>query len=488
MKIADPKPLDISVNRTLLRRGEFFPATQATIERFRISLEWHGTALLIAGDIIAWCLAFIGTVALFPGSAGHDFFLWITPILGTSAFALIGGYDKRNDFLRAGFVSEAIIAILSASAVSMFVAYVFSAYNLNVKPSRAFIPVLFGFFSFGAIYVRRVYGFYFRRQWGTRALLVIGGGAEARGFYRSFTESGLNWSLDFIDPAGATAGKRIDGKGSPLVESNAMARLDSAPNRYAVVLLACDPSQLPSSILLQLIRLHVSKVPVVTLEAFHELRWERVSIDALGPKWLFEREFRLAHNSIYSYFKRLLDILSAAFALMILSPAMLVIACLIRLDSAGPAIFRQQRVGRYGSIFTLFKFRTMRLSSDQDIYTRKGDRRVTSIGRWLRRYRLDELPQLWNVLTGSMSLIGPRAEWVKCAEMYEKEISLYHMRHLVLPGITGWAQVKFKYGENKKDAVAKFEYDLYYIRNFSVHLDATIVLKTIYTMICGKGQ
>ena len=87
-----------------------------------------------------------------------------------------------------------------------------------------------------------------------------------------------------------------------------------------------------------------------------------------------------------------------------------------------------------------------------------------------------------------MSLIGPRAEWVKCAEIYEKEIPFYHLRHLVLPGITGWAQVKFKYGESKKDAVAKFEYDLYYIRNFSVLLDATIVLKTIYTMICGKGQ
>jgi lipopolysaccharide/colanic/teichoic acid biosynthesis glycosyltransferase len=125
---------------------------------------------------------------------------------------------------------------------------------------------------------------------------------------------------------------------------------------------------------------------------------------------------------------------------------------------------------------------------DEDIYTRKDDPRITPAGRWLRKLRLDELPQLWNVLKGDLSLIGPRAEWTRCAERYEQKIPFYHFRHLVKPGITGWAQVNYPYGESDEDAVQKLKYDLYYIRNYSLKLDAMIVLKTMQTMLFGKGR
>ncbi|MDQ1404547.1 MAG: hypothetical protein QOG55_176, partial [Acidobacteriaceae bacterium] len=123
-----------------------------------------------------------------------------------------------------------------------------------------------------------------------------------------------------------------------------------------------------------------------------------------------------------------------------------------------------------------------------DIYTREEDPRVTRVGRWLRKLRLDELPQLWNVLNGEMSLIGPRAEWVKCAERYENAIPFYHFRHLVKPGITGWAQVNYPYGESDRDAIEKLKYDLYYIRHYSLKLDAMIALKTVYVMLFSKGR
>ena len=135
----------------------------------------------------------------------------------------------------------------------------------------------------------------------------------------------------------------------------------------------------------------------------------------------------------------------------------------------------------------MFKFRTMWENNGSHPAT-EGDRRITRVGRLLRITRLDELLQIWNVLIGEMSLIGPRAEWVKCAEIYEKEIPHYHIRHLIKPGITGWAQVKFRYGENTSDAIEKFEYDLYYIRNFSSLMDLRIVIKTIHTMLCGDGR
>jgi lipopolysaccharide/colanic/teichoic acid biosynthesis glycosyltransferase len=123
-----------------------------------------------------------------------------------------------------------------------------------------------------------------------------------------------------------------------------------------------------------------------------------------------------------------------------------------------------------------------------DIYTRDGDSRITRVGRCLRKLRLDELPQFWNVLRGDMSLIGPRAEWDKIVERYEKKIPFYHFRHLVKPGITGWAQVNYPYGESEEDAIEKLKYDLYYIRRYSLKLDAMIALKTVHVMLFSKGR
>jgi len=125
---------------------------------------------------------------------------------------------------------------------------------------------------------------------------------------------------------------------------------------------------------------------------------------------------------------------------------------------------------------------------EADLYTRENDPRILPVGRWLRKLRLDELPQLWNVFHGELSLIGPRAEWVECAERYRNKIPFYHFRHLVKPGITGWAQVNYPYGESEEDAVEKLKYDLYYIRHYSLKLDAMIVLKTIHIMFAGKGR
>jgi lipopolysaccharide/colanic/teichoic acid biosynthesis glycosyltransferase len=211
----------------------------------------------------------------------------------------------------------------------------------------------------------------------------------------------------------------------------------------------------------------------------------------IDPFWPLQMGFQLARISPYHYLKRLFDVVASALLLVISSPFIVITWCLIRLTSKGGAIFGQKRVGREGHRFTAYKFRTMTESSDLedgDIYTRENDGRVTRTGRWLRKLRLDELPQLWNVLKGDMSLIGPRAEWEKCVERYEKKIPFYHFRHLVKPGITGWAQVNYPYGESEEDALNKLQYDLYYIRHYSLKLDAMIVLKTVHTMLFGKGR
>ena len=167
------------------------------------------------------------------------------------------------------------------------------------------------------------------------------------------------------------------------------------------------------------------------------------------------------------------------------------IALLTLWDSGRPVVFRQERVGVGGGLFTIYKFRSMKnrpAHAVDDLYTRTNDARITRVGKWLRKGRLDELPQLWNVVRGDMSLIGPRAEWDRCVEIYERRVPHYRYRHLVKPGITGWAQVNYPYGASEEDALQKLKYDLYYIRHYSLKLDAMIVLKTLHVMLFGKGR
>jgi lipopolysaccharide/colanic/teichoic acid biosynthesis glycosyltransferase len=194
-------------------------------------------------------------------------------------------------------------------------------------------------------------------------------------------------------------------------------------------------------------------------------------------------------HSAFASLKRIFDLVLASLTLLIMAPLMALVALLIKLERRGPVFFSQTRVGQHGSLFTLHKFRTMEVGSEfKGLYTVEGDPRVTRLGHWLRLTRLDELPQLWNVLRGEMSLIGPRAEWIKCVERYEQAIPYYHFRHLVRPGITGWAQVNYPYGANIEDTIEKLMYDLYYIRHFSIALDATVILKTLHVMLFGKGR
>jgi len=257
------------------------------------------------------------------------------------------------------------------------------------------------------------------------------------------------------------------------------------------VILAESVDRLGQDLIERLVRTQFQRIRVYTLESFYEAHWRHVPMHTIDPFWPLQMGFQLARISPYHYLKRLFDVLAAGSLLIVFSPLILAVTCLIWLTNGRPAIFGQQRVGREGQRFIAYKFRTMTASADadkEDIYTRENDSRVTRTGRWLRKLRLDELPQLWNVLKGDMSLIGPRAEWEKCVERYEKKIPLYHFRHLVKPGITGWAQVNYLYGDSEEDALKKLQYDLYYIRHYSLKLDAMIVLKTIHTMLFGKGR
>jgi exopolysaccharide biosynthesis polyprenyl glycosylphosphotransferase len=459
--------------------------------------EWSSAVLYLFLDVVCW-VAIYRVAGWFRYDAFYatpfQFFIINLIQLGVIVTALyfIGGYDRTVEKLTLGYAAEHILAVTAAAVVSAMLIYSAATFDQTMKPSRGVLLLSFAIFLPVSLAYRRWIRQYVVASSASRSCLVIGGGAAAAHFYEAYKNSpNGQQQLEFVDVNEERVGQPIAGEGSPILQGNLAGKLNNLGKRYSAIILAERANSLSTELLERLVHAQFQETRVYTLESFYETQWRYLPLGIVDPFWPLQTGFQLARTSPYHYLKRLFDIVASATALIICAPLFVVIPLLIWSEDGSPVFFRQERVGRDGRRFILFKFRTMRQRSDQaseDIYTREGDRRVTSVGRWLRKLRLDELPQLWNALKGDISLIGPRPEWSKCAERYEQTIPFYHFRHLVKPGITGWAQVNYPYGESDEDAVAKLKYDLYYIRHYSLKLDAMIVLKTLYTMLFGKGR
>jgi sugar transferase (PEP-CTERM system associated) len=222
---------------------------------------------------------------------------------------------------------------------------------------------------------------------------------------------------------------------------------------------------------------------------FYEKVSGKIMLENLRPSWMiFSSGFSVSPLS--RLLKRLGDLLLAGTGLILTMPLLPVIATLIKIESHGPVFFTQERVGQNGQLFVLIKFRSMYDDAEEitgPVYADANDCRITGVGKWLRRTRLDELPQLFNVLRGEMSFVGPRPERPFFVQQFDKEIPYYTQRLSVKPGITGWAQVNYPYGATPEDAVEKLRLDLYYIKNMSLLLDLFIVLKTAKIALLGQG-
>ncbi len=187
--------------------------------------------------------------------------------------------------------------------------------------------------------------------------------------------------------------------------------------------------------------------------------------------------------------KRVSGFAISLIGLILLSPLVFVVSILIKMDSHGPVFYRQKRVGEYGKVFSLIKFRSMveKAEANGPVWAGENDSRVTRVGKWIRRLRIDEIPQMFNVLKGDMSFVGPRPERPFFVEMLKEEISYYDQRFSVKPGVTGWAQIKYPYGASKEDALEKLKYDLYYIKNMSPLFDLLIIFETVKVVLFRKG-
>jgi sugar transferase (PEP-CTERM system associated) len=322
-------------------------------------------------------------------------------------------------------------------------------------------------------------------------LLIVGtNGAAvtlARELFERRGELGVEL-VGFVDPDPSRVG-------SPLINPGIIGSISDIPDIVkqhrvdrVVVSLADARGMLSMDALLEM-RLHKG-VRFDHLASLYEEYTGKIAVENLRPSWfIFSGGFRKGRLLMLT--KRTLDLVVAALGLIVLSPIMAMVALAIRITSPGPAVYHQQRVGKDGRLFTIHKFRSMRVDAEAltgAVWARVGDPRVTVIGRFLRRTRLDELPQLWNVMRGHMSFVGPRPERPEFVDDLATQIPFYGQRHAVRPGVTGWAQVRHRYGNTVEDSLEKLQYDLFYIKHLSIAFDLFVILETMKTVITRRGS
>ncbi len=404
------------------------------------------------------------------------------------AVYLIDGYSSRTDMMSVTYTSEHTIALAGVLTLTLLLTYVFIPAGFTLQSSRFVITFAYILLVPVTLSYRRLFYRYLLQQQKQRYFMFLGSPESCQSFKEECQKNDMKQHVLFATHETIVPASGHPGELSARPFRDVVDYLDEYSGQIDAIILRESSYELPQVVAQKLVELHFSGVPTYTLELFHQVYWRKIPLYRINQTWLFQEGFQIAREPVFERMKRLSDIVLAALGLIIFAPLYPFIAAAIWLEDRGPVLFRQSRVGRNRVNFDIFKFRTMRVNSGGDLYTRPNDSRITRTGQILRTTRLDEVPQLWNVLTGQMSLIGPRAEWTKLVEEYERKIPCYHFRHLVKPGITGWAQINYPYGEGIEDTLRKLEYDLYYIRYFSFVLDASIVLKTIHVMLFGKGR
>ena len=441
----------------------------------------------------------------------------IVSAVGVAAYVRLGaaGWELLID-------EQGVLKMLLVAAVTQLCLYYADLYNLRLVSDRRelftgivqalgsasfilamvyyWLPDLVigrGVFMIAAfIVIALVIGWRLLFEWVSRRvrprerLLMVGTNPSAVALAREMFERRYDFGVEivgFVDPDPTRVGDAVINPGVIGTIEDIPSIVRARGVDRVVVSLADARGRLPME---KLLEMKLDGVTFDHLASVYEEFMGKIAVENLRPSWLiFSSGFR--KSRIHAASKRAVDIVVSVLALAVGLPVMALIALAVRLTSNGPVLYHQRRVGHLGHIFDVHKFRTMRTDAEATTgpvwASKEGDTRVTSIGQWLRRARLDELPQFWNVLKGEMSLVGPRPERPEFVEDLTRLIPYYGQRHVVRPGITGWAQVRYTYGASTEDALQKLQYDLYYIKNSSIALDVFIIFDTIKTVIRRKG-
>jgi sugar transferase (PEP-CTERM system associated) len=400
-------------------------------------------------------------------------------------FYIFGLYDVEGIVKTSEIPLRIFLSVIPALMVSALARY--------IHPSLGYVKGTLALQAAGALVVltcwrlgyRRIFDFSQNRL----PTLIIGTGDRSKSALKLLSSSHSQFEVvGFLDDNPVKIGPNGNGTPPVLGSTNNMREIISQKAVKAVVLAMAGNGS--GSLTRSMLEARLCGLEVYDLPSLYEKMATRIPVEHLEDRWLvFADGFNLISRQYVQTLKRIFDFIFAGLLIAFALPFALLTALAIRIDSPGPVFFKQVRIGKGGKPFTLYKFRSMCANAEARgaQWAETNDPRVTRVGRIIRKLRIDELPQLWNVFVGDMSLIGPRPERPEFVEDLDRQIPYYGVRHTVRPGITGWAQIKYPYGANVEDALRKLEYDLFYIKNMSVLQDMKILLQTIGVVILGKG-
>lgn len=446
-------------------------------------ISTYRMALLQALDFfcILLALAVSGMLSIAPDlSVFHDYTgaSLFTVFFYLLFFYILDAYSVGSEDIRET-VGRVLVACLLGIISSATASYAFQHWRFD----RETVVLLFALSFCFCLGWRLLY--YLNADKITHPLRILLVGVDRAGKVRQLLAEGLPKAeiLGYV-------GERDQGPDAGPCLGAPFLALDIAKEKKATMILLLPDAPIDDDIAHELLEAKLRGSMVVDIRSFYEHVVQRLPLSQITDEWLIQNEgFSLNTRGSLRRLKRALDMFISLILLIPATPVMLLTALIVRLESPGPVIYRQERVGLFEKEFTVYKFRSMRADAEKDgaVWASAHDNRVTRFGRFIRKVRIDELPQIWNIFKGDMSFIGPRPERMAFVQELKKTIPYYSVRHSVKPGLTGWAQVCYPYGASVEDARRKLEYDLYYIKNMSILLDIHIILKTIGVVLFPKG-
>jgi len=448
--------------------------------------------IIVEGLAIYISVTFASWMFLKAESFAFDLWLYFKILLITLIFQTCLYYNDLYDLRVTDSFLELGIRLLQAlGASAIFLAGIYIIFP-GVIIGQGVFAISIGFVILIVVSWRFCYKIILDHGLFNQKIILLGSDGLAKDIINEINErkdSGYTVSVNVQESSGNNDFKDQKNTASTIYKLDYEGLCEMALNlniSKIVVALTEKRGELPTK---ELVKCRVNGIEIIEGISFYEMLTGKIIVEQINPAWLIFSE-GFYKSGVRRFLKRSMDLILSIGLLILLSPAIIATAIIIKIDSKGPAIFSQQRVGKNKKIYMIYKFRSMIVGAEKKsgpVWAENNDSRITRVGKVIRKWRVDEIPQLWNVLKGDMSFVGPRPEREFFVQKLEEVIPYFGIRFSVKPGISGWAQVSYGYGASLEDAIEKLNYDLFYIKNMSTFMDLMIILRTIKIVLLGKG-
>ena len=448
--------------------------------------------IIVEGLAIYISVTFASWIFLKAESFAFDLWFYFKILLITLIFQTCLYYNDLYDLRVTDSFLELSIRLLQAlGASAIFLAGIYIIFPGLIIGQGIFV-VSIGFVLLIVVSWRFCYKIILNHGLFNQKIILLGSDGLAKDIINEINErkdSGYTVSVNVQESSGNNDFKDQKNTASTIYKLDYEGLCEMALNlniSKIVVALTERRGELPTK---ELVKCRVNGIEIIEGISFYEMLTGKIIVEQINPAWLIFSE-GFYKSGVRHFLKRTMDLIFSIVLLIVLSPAIIATAILVKIDSKGPAIFSQNRVGKNKKIYMVYKFRSMIVDAEKKsgpVWAENNDSRITRVGKAIRKWRVDEIPQLWNVLKGDMSFVGPRPEREYFVQKLEEAIPYFGIRFSVKPGITGWAQISYGYGASVEDAIEKLNYDLFYIKNMSTFMDLMIILRTIKIVLFGKG-